>query len=344
MSTPQPTTPTAPAPEIRQWSYPPWVFVTIAIVGLGLVLWLCVLLTLRTANQLDYWTTRGWFVGWSWAVLTVFALVWGGVNVYWARQAACEGNPLLGSAHLVLAICSGVACLGLHGISAARSSMEGPQIVDPQSLLPEQSTVESLSGPIYGKANKGKAWFALTCATCHGPTGDGLNNLAPSLRESEFLKTADAVGVNLLIRRGRAITDPENKSGKPMPPRGADPTVTDDKVADLVAFVMSLHDRSADPDTLSWDGIDSPPPSLSIESLKIRKQNPTVRKVNVRILMVHGVFVAAVLIHSLTGLAGTLSGRPSAEHRAKYHDRLLVSQWLWMGAVFSWLIVLMLLS
>jgi cytochrome c5 len=303
---------------------------------LALSTWFFVLLTMRTIHQFAFWTTNGWFVGWSWAAITTLALAWAAMNVVWSRRSILELRVIEGYAHWAIVICSGLASLGLHYIAATRSSTEGPQIFDPQELLPAESTVESLGGPIYGRSNRGKAWFALTCVTCHGPTGEGLNNLAPSLKESEFLKTADPIAINLLIRRGRAINDPLNKSGKPMPARGGDPTITDEKVADLVAFVMSMHARTADPETLSWEGVDSPPPSLSKKALMIRPQQPSVRAVNLTVLTIHGVFVGCVMIGSCHLLFGWMRGWPMRRCR----PWIFVNTWGWNVALLGWLAIL----
>jgi hypothetical protein len=307
---------------------------------LAAFVWVFVLVTMRTMKRLDYWTTEGWFVGWGWGLLTTAALGWAVVNAVWAKKAISELRFTECYAHWVIAICCGLTTLGLHFVSEARSHNEGAKLIDPQSLLPVESTVDSLSGPIYGRTVRGKGWFQLTCVTCHGPTGEGLNNLAPSLKDSEFLKTADPVAINVLIRRGRAVTDPANKSGKPMPPRGGDPKITDEMVADLVAYVMSFHSRTADPNTLSWEGVDAPPPTLSRRALSIRPQNSAVRAMNLVALKVHGVFVAAVLISTFYLVIGWLRGWPPRRCR----PLMFVNTWGWIVALGGWLSILLVLG
>lgn len=322
---------------VQNWPFPYalWCYVLVGLMLLGVLTWFFVLLSLRTIHQLAFWTTEGWFAGWSWAAITTFALVWAVLNVAWSRKSMLELKVTEAYAHWAIVICCGVASLGLHSLSAKRSYVEGPQIVDPQQLLPAESPVESLTGPIYGKVNRGKAWFALTCVTCHGPTGEGLNNLAPSLKESEFLKTADPVAINLLIRRGRPITDPFNKSGKPMPARGGDTSITDEKLADLVAFVMSLHRRTADPDMLSWEGVESPPPMLSKKLLTLHPQQPAVRSVNLTALTVHSLLVGCVVITSCHLLFGWMRGWPTRRCR----PWIYVNTWGWISVLASWLMI-----
>lgn len=326
--------------SIWPFEFPLWSYALVIAMGIVAFTGIFVVFTLRTINQLEYWTTEGWFVGWGWAAITTFAFAWAVANVHWAKQSLSELKIVESYSHWVIAICCGLAALGLHYISLKRSYNEGPNIVDPQALLPAESPVESLSGPIYGRATRGKGWFGLTCVTCHGPNGDGINNLAPSLRDSEFLKTADPVAINLLIRRGRLATDPANKSGKPMPPRGGDVTLTDEKIADLVAHVMTLHGRTADPQTLTWEGIEAPPPTLSVKTLMIRSQNPAVRKVNLAALTIHGVFVGVVIASSLHLLLGWLRGWAPKRCR----PWMYVNSWGWLMALISWLSIVFVLG
>jgi cytochrome c5 len=339
-STPSSEPPRSPISAPWPFPYPLWSYFLVGLMVVALFSWPFILLTLRTVHQLSYWTTYGWFVGSGWAWLTSFALFWSVVNIYWSKKSLTELKVLESYGHVAISICCGLAVLGLHWISATRSNSEGPQIVDSQALLPAEASEEMLSGPIYGRAPRGKAWFSLTCVTCHGPTGDGINQLAPSLKESEFLKTANAVDINLLIRRGRPITDPFNKSGKPMPARGGDATISDEKVADLVAFVMSLHSRTADPDSLSWDGVEAAPPTLSRKSFVIRPQNPTVRQTNIGVLSLHAGFVSFVMLLSCHLLFGWMRGWPIRRCR----PWIFVTTWGWLVALLSWLLILFFLA
>lgn len=315
---------------------PIWCYLIFGLVLLFLATWPFVLLTLRTLNYFEYLAVGNWFVGWQWAGLTSFALIWGCVNLFWGKQALQRLDMAAGYGHLALAICCGVATLGLHGISAAKSYNVAPDLQDVHNLLPAESAQEDLSGPIYGNVNRGKAWFSLTCVTCHGPTGEGINDLAPSLKESQFLQTADPVDINLLIRGGRAITDPANLSGKPMPARGGERTLTSEKIADLVAYVMSMHERTADDSLLSWEGVEAPEPELSRASFVIRPPNETVRSTTIGLLRVHGGLMTLVCLGSAWLLTGWLRGRPTKKLVAWWS----VSGWGWMAAMVSWFMLL----
>jgi len=313
-----------------------WCYMLLGVLLLFIVIWPFVLLTLRTIHHFEFLSLGTWFVGWGWAGVTTFSLIWGGINLYWGKKSLLNLQVLAGYSHLALAVCCGVATIGLHWIAAGRSFNESPQIVDPGNLLPEESTQEDLSGPIYGSINRGKAWFSLTCITCHGPTGEGIVNLAPSLKESNFLKVAQPVEINLMIRSGRSVTDPANLSGKPMPARGGDRTLTNEKIADLVAFVMSLQERTADGGSLTWEGVEAPPPELSKKTFVIRPQNPQVRNVLLSLLQVHAGLMILVCLSSCWCICGWVRGKPSR----KLVNWWAVSGWGWMAATASWLMLL----
>ncbi len=298
-----------------------------------------VLLTLRFVFRFDYLEATSWFGGLHWGGLTIAVLLWGAVNLHWGHRAMLALKPTLAFAHLALVISCGLATLGIHTISISRSFSEGAEIRDTAGLLPLKSELESFDGAVYGTINRGKAWFSLTCVTCHGATGEGINNLAPSLKDSEFLATASPVDINLLIRRGRAIDDPANKSGKPMPARGADDTITNDKIADLVAFVMSLKNRTADPSELSWEGVEIPPPELSHESFRIRPQNPVVRYVNRSVLLMHSILMIVTILPAALGLLGWLRKRPTRSLRTW----LELAYWGWATSLICWLLTFVVL-
>ena len=85
------------------------------------------------------------------------------------------------------------------------------------------------SGPV-GDAAKGQEKFAATCISCHGPDAKGIAGLGKDLTTSEFAKgKADA---ELVAFVKTASVD--------MPPKGGNPALTDQDLADIVAYVRTL--------------------------------------------------------------------------------------------------------
>jgi hypothetical protein len=118
-----------------------------------------------------------------------------------------------------------------------------------------------------------------------------------------------------------------------MPARGGDTTLTDEKIADLVAHVMSLHGRTAEPKALSWEGVAAPPSTLSVRTLMIRSQNAAVRKTNLVALTFHAAFIGVVILSSLYLLLGWLRGWPPKQCR----PWMFVDSWGWLMVLISWL-------
>ncbi|MEK7783972.1 MAG: cytochrome c [Chloroflexota bacterium] len=92
-----------------------------------------------------------------------------------------------------------------------------------------------------GDATAGKTQFASLCATCHGPDGKGIPGLGKDLTTSEFAKALPDAEFILFITQGRPASDPANTTGVDMPPRGGNPALTDQDLADIVAYVRTLQ-------------------------------------------------------------------------------------------------------
>ncbi len=53
---------------------------------------------------------------------------------------------------------------------------------------------------------------------------------------------ADNTDAQLLVyvKKGRGVDDPLNTTGIPMPPKGGNPALTDQEIADIIAYVRSI--------------------------------------------------------------------------------------------------------
>jgi mono/diheme cytochrome c family protein len=91
-----------------------------------------------------------------------------------------------------------------------------------------------------GDVAAGKELF-VTCAACHGPGGEGVPNLGKDMTTSEFIagKTDDELVE--FIKVGRAPDDPLNTTGVAMLPKGGNPSLSDDDLYDIVAYIRTLH-------------------------------------------------------------------------------------------------------
>jgi len=88
--------------------------------------------------------------------------------------------------------------------------------------------------------SQGASHFIL-CAACHGADGAGLPGLGKSLISSEFVDLATDGDLLMFIQEGRPVWDTENTTGIPMPPRGGNPTLTDDDILAIIAYLRTLR-------------------------------------------------------------------------------------------------------
>ncbi len=175
--------------------------------------------------------------------LAVLILLFNG-GVLWAlqrapspREAAARGElvptgrggkrfwrPL--SALLGAIVLSGGIYLGLRARSPEQPAEEAPSTpVEPTTPL---------------TAADGKALYMQTCPACHGPDAKGVPGLGKDMTTSEFVQSKSDGELVEFIKNGRALDDPLNTTGVPMPPNGANPALSDADILAIVKFIRSL--------------------------------------------------------------------------------------------------------
>ena len=92
-----------------------------------------------------------------------------------------------------------------------------------------------------GDPVNGKAVYASTCATCHGPDAEGIQGLGPLLVGNEFVLSLTDSELIAFINVGRDASHPDNTTDVAMPPKGGNPSLTDEDIADVVAFLRTLQ-------------------------------------------------------------------------------------------------------
>ncbi len=87
---------------------------------------------------------------------------------------------------------------------------------------------------------EGQAIFDRICATCHGKDANGLPKLGKGLRNNEFTKSQSDAELVDFMKTGRPATHELNTTGVDMPPKGGDPTIKDEDLKNVVAFLRTL--------------------------------------------------------------------------------------------------------
>ena len=91
-----------------------------------------------------------------------------------------------------------------------------------------------------GDAANGETLFEATCVACHGQGGVGIEGLGKPMPGSAFINGLSDAELVSFIKTGRGTSDPENTTGVDMPAKGGNPSLNDQDLADIVAYVRTL--------------------------------------------------------------------------------------------------------
>lgn len=128
---------------------------------------------------------------------------------------------------LLLAI--GLAACGGGGADEAVETGSGGEV---------EEAAETGSG---GDAQAGQQLFVSSCSSCHGPEGKGMPGLGSDLTTSAFVAGLSDSELVAFIKEGRPPDHPDNTTGVAMPPKGGNPSLSDEDLANIVAYIRSIH-------------------------------------------------------------------------------------------------------
>ena len=111
-------------------------------------------------------------------------------------------------------------------------------------LLAGLATLAACGGgdpaPSNPAVQKGKVIFGRVCATCHGQDANGLPKLGKGLRNNAFTGSLSDAELVDFLKKGRTANDPLNDTGVDMPPKGGDPTLSEQDLQNIVAYLRTL--------------------------------------------------------------------------------------------------------
>jgi disulfide bond formation protein DsbB len=102
---------------------------------------------------------------------------------------------------------------------------------------------ETFDGPLpEGDVEAGQTTYSQLCVACHGLNGEGVEGLGKSITTSEFVATSSDEELVAFILEGRDIDHPDNTTGVAMPPKGGNPALKMQEVANLIAYMRSIQE------------------------------------------------------------------------------------------------------
>ncbi len=94
--------------------------------------------------------------------------------------------------------------------------------------------------PSAGDAAAGEEIYSSTCAACHGADATGIDGLGKNLHNNAFVNGLSDAELLDFLEEGRLADHPDNETGVAMPPKGGNPSLDDDDLLDVVAYLRTL--------------------------------------------------------------------------------------------------------
>lgn len=156
-----------------------------------------------------------------------------------------SSNQTSATIRLALMLSIGIALATLTG--CGQNSDASTSATDQGAALDQAPATEQTSSapaaPAAPSAVNGQQLFATTCAGCHGAQGQGVPHLGKDLQTSQFVAGLDDAKLADFISQGRGASDPLNTTHVAMPPKGGNPALSSDNIADLVAYIRQLQQQ-----------------------------------------------------------------------------------------------------
>jgi len=95
--------------------------------------------------------------------------------------------------------------------------------------------------PSAGDAAAGEDIYSSTCAACHGADATGIEGLGKDLHNNTFVNGLSDAELVDFLEEGRGADHPDNETGVAMPPKGGNPSLDEDDLQDVVAYLRTLE-------------------------------------------------------------------------------------------------------
>ena len=143
-------------------------------------------------------------------------------------------------AYFALGLILGFMTVGLLGMIVLTNNDTNAPLAVGEVATTTAGGTEGPPGP-GGDAVAGQEIYSGTCAACHGPTAEGITGLGLPLANSPFVQSMSDDELVAFIAVGRGADDPVNTTGVGMPPKGGNPSLDEDDLLDVVAYLRTLQ-------------------------------------------------------------------------------------------------------
>jgi mono/diheme cytochrome c family protein len=122
----------------------------------------------------------------------------------------------------------------------------GALMIADAARLQAKTALTSIDVSKYQPASvaRGRARFMETCAACHGSSGVGMPRQGANLRLSPFVSDHNVGELAAFIRNGRPVNDPKSVMQLPMPPLGGNPSLSEQQLIDIAAYLRVLQEQA----------------------------------------------------------------------------------------------------
>lgn len=97
------------------------------------------------------------------------------------------------------------------------------------------------SGPPPEQIAAGRELYLASCAVCHGQDARGVQMRGKNLHGNEFVRGLSDAELVAFLEQGRAAAHPANERGIDMPPRGGNPSLSDEELGLIGDYLRSIQ-------------------------------------------------------------------------------------------------------
>lgn len=143
-------------------------------------------------------------------------------------------------------IMMGVFAIVLAILLSNRTYVPVTTVASAPTIEPTPTLITEIAVDTYAASDiaQGRTVYAGLCSACHGIDAKGITGNGKPLVGSEFVDNLNDQELHDFIAVGRQPWDAGNTTGIPMPARGGNPSLSDEDIFKVIAYIRTLNDPS----------------------------------------------------------------------------------------------------